>query len=229
MREEWNYKEADWVEFEAALEKRILRIDKINTQAQIDFLAEDLTQAIQQALDQAVPKLRRSPKMRPGWNKECSVVIRNVREAEKRYKGTGDPQDLEEYKALENLKRRTLCQALSDDHREKVSKTETIEDLWKLNKWVRNRGAIRTAFMPDIRDQDGVLQKENEEKARALQQKLFPKPAPADLSDILEQLPEFPPPLPFPDITEHEVQEAFRSSRGDKAPEATISSSRSLR
>ena len=218
LKKEWKYKEANWEAFQASLEKRILRVDKIRTQAQIDFLAEDITQAIQQALDQAVPKLQRSPKMRPGWNEECSKVLRDVKKAEKRYKGSGDPRDLEEYKALENLKKRTLRQALSDDHREKVSKTETIEDLWKLNKWVRNRGAIRTAFMPEIRDKDGVLQKENEEKARALQQKLFPKPALADLSDIPEQLPEFPPPLPFPDITEYEVQEAFRSSRGDKAP-----------
>ena len=217
-REEWNYKAADWEEFTTALEKRILRIDRIHTQAQIDFLAEDVTQAIQQALDQTVPKLRRSPKMRPGWSEECSEVIRNVRKAEKRYKGSGDPQDLEQYKALENLKKRTLRQALSDDHREKVSKTETIEDLWKLNKWIRNRGTIRTAFMPKIRDKDGIPQGENEEKAKALQQKLFPKPALADLSDIPEQLPEFPPPLPFLDITEHEVREAFRSSRGDKAP-----------
>ena len=46
MREEWNYKEADWEEFGATLEKRILRIDKIYTQAQIDFLAKDITQAI---------------------------------------------------------------------------------------------------------------------------------------------------------------------------------------
>ena len=218
FREEWKYKEADWEAFQVALEERVMRIDTIRTQAQIDFLAEDITQAIQHALNQAVPKLRRSPKMRPGWNEECSEVIRNVRKAEKRYRASGDPRDLEDYKALENLKKRTLRQALSDDHREKVSKTETIEDLWKLNKWVRNRGAIRTAFMPEIRDKDGILQKENEEKARALQQKLFPIPAPADLSDIPEQPPEFPTPLPFPDITEHEVQEAFRSSRGDKAP-----------
>ncbi len=218
FREEWKYKDADWEAFQGTLEERILRIDKIHTQAQIDFFAEDITQAIQQALNQAVPKLRRSPKMRPGWNKECSEVIRNVRKAEKRYRGSGDPRDLEEYKALENLKKRTLRRALSDDHREKVSSTETIEDLWKLNKWVRNRGVLRTAFMPEIRDKDDVLQKENEEKARALQQKLFPEPAPADLSDIPEQPPNFPSPLPFPDITEHEVQEAFRSSRGDKAP-----------
>ena len=95
--------------------------------------------------------------MRPGWSEECLEVIRNVRKAEKRYRGSGDPRDLEEYKALENLKKRTLRRALSDDYREKVSKTETVEDLWKLNKWVRNRGATWTAFMPDIRDKDGVL------------------------------------------------------------------------
>ena len=59
--------------------------------------------------------------------------------------------------------------------------------------------------MPEIWDKDSILQKENEKKARALQQKLFPISAPADLSDIPEQPPEFPTPLPFPDITEHEV------------------------
>lgn len=72
--------------------------------------------------------------------------------------------------------------------------------------------------MPEIRDLSGTLQTENEDKAKALQQRLFPEPAPADLSDIPDQPPEFPAPLPFPDITEHEVQQAFKSSRGDKAP-----------
>ena len=139
-------------------------------------------------------------------------MIRNIRKAEKRYRASGDPYDLEEYKALENLKKRTLRQALSDDHREKVSKTDTIKDLWKLNKWVQNRGAIQTAFMPKIRDRNGILQRENKKKARALQHKLFPKPAPADLSNIPEQPPKFPSPLLFLDITEHEVQEAFQSS-----------------
>ena len=217
-REEWKYKAADWEAFRCALERRILRVDKIRTQTQIDFFAKDITRVIQQALDEIVPKLRRSPKMRPGWTEECSEAIHNAKTAERRYRASGDPQDLEEYKVLENLKKRTLRQALSDDHREKVSKTDTIEDLWKLNKWVRNRGAIRTAFMPEIRDLNGTLQTENEEKAKALQQRLFPEPAPADLSDIPDQPPEFPAPLPFPDITEHEVQQAFRSSRGDKAP-----------
>ena len=135
-REEWNYKAADWEAFRNALERRILRVDKIRTQAQVDFFARDITRVIQQALDETVPKLRRSPKMRPGWTDECSEAIHNARTAERRYKGSGDPEDLEEFKTLENLKKRILRQALTDDHREKVSKTDTIEDLWKLNKWV---------------------------------------------------------------------------------------------
>ena len=217
-RMEWKYKEADWETFRYALKKRMLRVDKIRSQAQIDFFAEDITRAIQQALNETVPKLRRSPKMRPGWTEECSEAIHNAKRAERRYKSSGDPRDWEEFKVLENLRKRTLRQALTDDHQEKVSKTDTIEGLWKLNKWVRNRGSIRTAFMPEIRDKNGTLQTESEEKAKALQQKLFPKPAPADLSDIPDQPIEFPAPLPFPDITEYEVQEAIRSSRGDKAP-----------
>ena len=133
-REDWKYKDADWELFQEALGERVLRVNQIRSQAQIDFLAEDITKAIQHALNLAVPKLRRSPRMRPGWSEECSEVIRNVRRAERRFRASGDPQDLQEYKAAENLKKRTLRQALSDDHREKVSNTKIIEDLWKLNK-----------------------------------------------------------------------------------------------
>ena len=61
-------------------------------------------------------------------------MIRNVKRTERRFRASDDPQNLQEYKAAENLKKRTLRQALSDDYREKVSNTKTIEDLWKLNK-----------------------------------------------------------------------------------------------
>lgn len=63
-----------------------------------------------------------------------------------------------------------------------------------------------------------MLQNEHEAKAKALRIKLFPKAAPADLSDVPDQPPEFPATLPFPDITEYEVSQAINSSRGVKAP-----------
>lgn len=180
-------------------------------QAHIDAAAEDLTRAIQEALAQTVPRFKRSSQMRPGWNAECADIIRRVRSAERRYKSTGDREDREDWKALENQKKRTLRQAMTDEHRERVSKTDTIEGLWKLNKWIRNRGTQMIVFMPGIRNGQGTIEDDNEAKAKALPARLFPEPAAADLSDIPTEPTPFPRPLPFPSITEREIQEAIKA------------------
>lgn len=215
---EWKFKKADWQLYSEELTSRLPTIGRIHTQAQPDTLAEELTTAITDALNTAVPRTKRSPYMRPGWNEACTEAISTVKRAKRRFQATGHAVDKEVWKTADAEKRRILRVALTDDHRERVSQCDTVEQLWKLCKWVKNRGSIRTAFMPEIRDKNKVIHTEHEAKAKALQEVLFPQAAPADLSDIPDQPPIFPATLPFPTIMEHEVMEAIRLSKGDNAP-----------
>ncbi|KAL9607587.1 MAG: hypothetical protein Q9167_007513, partial [Letrouitia subvulpina] len=159
-REGWKYKAADWKAFRENLKAEINQRsrllpcvlpdvlpcmlpcsdqtrtqDQIRTQAQIDDAAEALTEAIQRALQATVPKLRMTPKMRPGWNDECAEQIKKVKRAKRKFQGTRTQEDLNTWKELNMEKKKILQRALTDDHRERVSQVETVEQLWKLNKW----------------------------------------------------------------------------------------------
>lgn len=219
IQEEWLYKKADWERYREALAATLPQCDQIYTQLQLEQAAEELTSAVKNALDQAVPRMRRTPKMRPGWNEECSEAIRTAKRAKRQWQAIGGESDYIDWKESEKEKKKVLQRALTDDHREKVSNIEDDTQLWGISKWIRNRGAIRAAYMPWIRDLQGNEQHENEGKARALQERLFPEPPPADLSDIPEA-PVFPKPLPFPDITEDEVRKVLQYAPNDKAPGA---------
>lgn len=218
-QEEWKIKDADFKAFRGDLTQRLARPTRIGTQLQLDTAVEALTVAIKDAMDTTVPKMRRTPKMRPGWDEECSRLISKVKRAKRVWKAEGTEPSRQEYKALDNKKKKKLARALTDDHRERVSKVEGMNQLWPLCKWIKNRGIPRTSFMPWIRDLQGNEHHDNEGKARALQERLFPQPPPANLSDIPET-PEFLPPLPFPDIEDHEIRRALSYAPNDKAPGA---------
>ena len=217
VEERWNLKKTNWSKFENELRTELRYPRALQTKAQIDQTAEDLVEAITRAVDVSTPKVKLSHRMRPGWSDECREALKAVKRARRRYQAYGGWEELREWKQLEQKKKKILARALSDDHRQRVSETDSIKQLWSLNKWVKNRGATRTAFLPAIRDSNGNRQEDSENKAKALQDKLFPHPAPADLSDIPSN-PSLPPPWPFPEITQHEVREAIRSSKGNNAP-----------
>lgn len=95
-------------------------------------------------------------KMRPGWNKKCTEAIEEAKDARRRYRAFRDDATRKIWRAKDNYEKKILREALADDHREKFSRTgEDTGELWKLHKWMKNRGALRTPFLPWIRDGKG--------------------------------------------------------------------------
>ena len=88
--------------------------------------------------------------------------------------------------------------------------------LWKLAKWVKNRGTIRPAFTPALQQPDGIFVLGPEEKAELLYAVFFPTPPEADLSDIESY--ENPEPLQMPPIAEQELRNIILQASGSKAP-----------
>ncbi len=141
--------------------------------------------------------------------------------ARRHYQAYPGVEALEAWRHRETVLKKTYRRARADLHWEKVSSCNSQTELWGLNRWMSSDGVPRQAFMSAIKDNQGRLQEDNHGKARALQGVLFPKPPEADLSDI--QVPHFPRPLPFEDISLQEVQKAIRSSKADNAPGGTRS------
>lgn len=102
-------------------------------------------------------------------------------------------------------------------HRERIEVAfKDSQGLWKLVKWVRNRGAASQAFTPALKQAEGLELTEPRDKAELLRTIFFPTPPEADLDDIIGY--EYPKPIPMPPITEAELAEAIRRAPGNKAP-----------
>jgi hypothetical protein len=119
------------------------------------------------------------------------------------------------YKDARNHKTRLVRKILRNGHRQRVQEmTEDDRGLWKLSKWARNR-STGPATTPTLESQ-GQSMRTPEAKAAAFRETFFPRPPPADLSDIETFL--YPEGLPFPPVTVEEVRHAIKRAPADKAP-----------
>ena len=94
--------------------------------------------------------------------------------------------------------------------------------MWKAVKWAKNRGP-RSSTLPAlvIPGSSHLQYKTNPQaKARLLQEKFFPSPPEADLSDISSVI--YPSPIEVDQITHTEVYQAIMRPAPFKAPGPTL-------
>lgn len=69
---------------------------------------------------------------------------------------------------------------------------------------------------PTLRTRDRAAAETVEQKVAAFQQAFFPQPLEADMVDTEGYI--YPESVEFPEITQHEIQEAIRATPAGKAP-----------
>ena len=184
-----------------------------------EFALGRITTAIQEAIGTSVPLARISKWSKPGFTSEIKELIQRVKRLRRKWQGTQDPDDWEEYCIARNHKGREIKKRLTEIHRENVERASTDpKGLWKLAKWVKNRGTRRQNYTPPLDKGDGTKEDTPEGKARLLHEAFFPTPPAPDLTDI--ETYEYPEPLPFPEITRSEMRKAVARLRSGKAPGA---------
>jgi Reverse transcriptase (RNA-dependent DNA polymerase) len=186
------------------------------TAEHIDTAMANIARALKEAIDASVPLINVSPKSKPGWTEECTRLIKERKRCLRIYQRTQSDDDYETFQRIRRRCKTAIRKATRDEHRERVSKSKTVEGLWALSRWLKNRTTIRTSFTPDIKEAGGGTQRSVEGKVRVFKETFFPVPPEADLSDINEA--EYQTPLDIPNITENEIKEAIGSAAADKAP-----------
>jgi len=189
----------------------------IHTTSSIEHHTDYLVEVIQQAIAASTPWAKPSLYSKPSYNAECRSLVKECKRKRRRHRATQHPEDWEAYQEAKNYKRHRIPKILRDDHRKRVATAaENPKGLWAIQKWTRTRElAFIQGATPELNTPEGTA-RTPEQKAEALRTVFFPTPPPADLTDI--QGFQYPEPIATQLITSEEVNQAIRSTPGDKAP-----------
>jgi ribonuclease HI/exonuclease III len=197
------------------------------TRVTIETQALLITKAIVKAIEEGVPRTRITPYSKPGWTIECTEALAERKRLRRQYQISRTVADLIEWQKARRTAFKIIKKIKRDQHRERVSKAKDINGLWKLAKWLKNKDVVRSSFTPDIINTEGIPQTTTEGKAAAFKTVFFPKPPEADLTDIANY--QYSSPLYVPRLEEHEIANAIKALKADKAPGSDDISNRALK
>lgn len=188
----------------------------LNTEQDIDNTNKGIVNAILVAVKESTPKSEVSPRSIPGWTRECKEAQQLARRLRRRYQRERTPEAWEAYRRARNHKAKPIRKTLRNHHRRKVKEaTNSLEGLWKIARWARNREP-RTTLVPPLQRPDGSIETEVPGKLEMFKQAFFPPPPEVDLTDIRNY--EYPSPIQLSPITRREAMEAIRYMPGKKTP-----------
>lgn len=214
--EKWNWEVTNHERLYQVLARNLPDLTMLNTEQDIDHATKAIVSAILMAIKESTPKSRVSPRSIPGWTKECKEAQQLARRLRRRYQRERTPEAWEAYRQARHHKARIIRKTLKNYHRRKVKEaTSSIETLWKIARWARNREP-RTTLIPPLQRLDGSMETDARKKLEMFREAFFPPPPEVDLSDIRNY--QYPNPIPLPLITLREVTEAIRHMPGKKAP-----------
>ncbi|KAJ5901433.1 hypothetical protein N7504_007427 [Penicillium tannophilum] len=147
------------------LGKRWMELPELSTPQRIDNVVEHLVDVVQQGVQQSTPWARPSTWAKPGWTPECTHIIKETRQAFRRWKKVRkrphlDVEELhEEYRSCRNRKGKVIKKALQNGFRSWIQ--ETVKSgprgLWRVSKWARNRDQGGGSVIPALQKADGSL------------------------------------------------------------------------
>ncbi|KAI0998166.1 hypothetical protein K3495_g10025 [Podosphaera aphanis] len=220
-RPQW--KKADWERINqiltAKLEDLTHRGDNLSSPEAIDQQTEAITKAVQETVEELVPKAKPSKFALSYWTKECSRVFREARKARRQWTHQGTESSCVNYQKATNRKKKQIRKDKTLVWRLTVAEaTKDPAKIWKLAKWAR-RDLEEKTRLPQISDtknkEDNILTKD---KTKALASHFFPSTVSADLEDIEEYT--YPDKLSTISASTEiaEVEEALKKLPGNKTP-----------
>jgi hypothetical protein len=210
----FNFRETDWDEFRRKLEPRLQHSPEkpiITDRTQLNEAIGNLTQALQDTIQEVVKKSKRRPDAKRWWNGELIKLRKEL------YRLRSDSY---RNRAIANHPLHSELKLKSNEYGEAIIKAKrshwasyledmTANEMWTANKYIKepvgDGGNPRIPTLK-VKDAAGVetLINDNDKKAKTLASAFFPKPPVADntFPDY-----EYPEPLPDPpDITKDQIQ-----------------------
>jgi hypothetical protein len=158
---------------------------------------------------------------RPGWSEETRELIQRRRQARRRYSRDHLEEDRLEMVTLRNQIKASIKQDSLLRWREFLKQTSTDPQLlWKMAKWARKPRQDHSTLPALQETENKPLVTAAIDKASLLHKQFFPRPEPADISDLESRLQQ-PPCRQIPiesEVTENEICQILRYLPRKKAP-----------
>ena len=210
----YNYAKTDWERLndrlKSYLSEPMLAREKVTTGAEVDAYATKLVEAIRRAVEETTPRKRPCPHSKRWWTGKLTKLRREANKLRNMFFRTRHEADKAAWRAKKNEHKREIAQAKVSKWREYVSNVDG-KTIFQVKDYVTN---IPTSAVVPTLEGSAVT---NEQKAAALKKAFFPKPPPADLSDIASTT--YPQEVPYEhQITIRQIREAVNRLAPNKAP-----------
>jgi ribonuclease HI/endonuclease/exonuclease/phosphatase family metal-dependent hydrolase len=210
----FNFREADWDIFRKELRKKLVTIPNppvINSPAQLHAVTDQITKAIQSAIEENIPKSKPRPDAKRWWNgdlRKKRKELNRLRAASYRFRAIADHPSHEALRNGSSQYGEAIVQA-KRQHWTNYLEEITAADIWTANKFIKepvgDGGCPRIPTLKAKNDLgDDISISNNNDKAKIFVKTFFPPPPP--VPDDFDQY-AYPEPLPDPSpITEEQVQ-----------------------
>jgi Endonuclease-reverse transcriptase/Reverse transcriptase (RNA-dependent DNA polymerase) len=210
----YNYEKTNWKELNQKLEVYLSELTtdrgKLTTNAEVDNYAVQLVEAIKKAIQETTPRKRPSPHSKRWWTVELTRRRREANKLRNKYKRTKSESDRAAWRVKANQYTREISQAKENKWKEYVSNVDD-KSIWKIKDFITN--TYTPTFIPTLKKGAATI----EQKFSELKKAFFPKPPPADLTDISSSV--YPPEVPCEtQIAIRQIREAINKLASDKAP-----------
>ncbi|ODM20905.1 hypothetical protein SI65_03958 [Aspergillus cristatus] len=166
--------------------------------AQLDELANSITQAISTALEASTKRAYPRPCGHKWWNQDCTRVVKTLRRVAR--DPTSTPEDIREAK---QALRRVIWLSKRQFWRSKVDEFEEPKDVFNAVKWNRTEGTLPIS---PLKEGDQLHSSTNDKASYLVRALLQKASCSEDVEVNLEAI--IDPKLPFPAITEKEIYTA---------------------
>ena len=130
----WNFKKTEGRLFTRHLQKHIPPTAPIHTADALDHTVDQLTQALQLAVQASTPVHKPCSRSIPGFTEECRDAIDACKLAQRQWKRYKDADSLQQYKDAKANRKKVIACANREAHRDRVSQVDNEKDLWNLVK-----------------------------------------------------------------------------------------------
>ena len=210
----FNYNKTDWEKFKGTLQDLLPDIphpNDLSSIAAIDEYTNQLTTALRKAIVETTPLRKPCRHSKPWWTPELKALQRQAHRQRNLYRRTHSPIDKEAW--VEKAKKYTegILRAIRMKWKEYVGNADG-KSIFQIKNYALNKAT--SSLIPTL---DGQATTQ-EEKVEAFTKIFFPRPPPADLTDIT-QTKDYPLSVPYgPSITIEQIQVAVQRMAPKKAP-----------
>jgi hypothetical protein len=183
-----NFREADWTKFRQKLKTKLPALQgppNIINQEILTTEADQLTQALQEAILEVIPKTKQRPDAKRWWNGDLRMrrkELNRLRADSYRFRAIADHPSHEEHRVKSSAYGDAIIQA-KRQHWADYLEDMTSADIWTANKFIREPagdGGCQRIPTLKVRAPNGTIQSisGNEDKAKVFAKLFFPPPPP---------------------------------------------------